>query len=198
MRHALLAILTVFVLALGTPVKAQSLEDGFKAYIAGDYSTAFEIWLSLAERGDATAQMLIGDMYRKGKLAPQDYAEAARWYQMAAEQGNAEAQLNVGFMYQKGQGVSQDHAKAVHWYRMAADQGLGGAQHNLGIMYGVGKGVPQNFITAHMWVNIAKANGGSGSEEVLRMLDELLTPEQIVEAQARAEKCFNSNYQDCD
>ena len=198
MRHALFAILTIFVLALGTPVKAQSFEDGFKAYEAGDYSTAFNIWLPLAVRGDARAQYNLGIMYDKGDGVPQDYAKAARWQRMAAEQGLPHAQYILGWMYRKGEGVQQDYAEAVRWYRMAADQGLGGAQHNLGMMYGVGNGVPRNYVTAHMWVNIANANGSSDSKEILRMLDKLLTPEQIVEAQARAEKCFNSNYQDCD
>ena len=162
MRHALLAILAVFVLALGTPVKAQSFEDGGKALDAGDYSTAFKIWLPLAERGHPLARALIGSMYESGKGVPRNYAEAVRWYRMAAEQGQRDAQYDLGILHAKGEVV------------------------------------PRNLVTAHMWINLAIANGVSNGKEALSLLDEILTREQIAEAQARAEKCFNSNYRDCD
>jgi len=44
----------------------------------------------LAERGDAEAQDILGNMYYNGQGVPQDYKEAARWYRKAAEQGDAE------------------------------------------------------------------------------------------------------------
>ena len=198
MRNALLAILTVFVLALGTPVKAQSLEDGLKAYDAGDYSTAFNIWLPLAKQGDPKSQMALGYLYEDGDGAPQDYGEALRWYIMAAAQGHIVARYNIGLMHYDGKGVQQDYQKAAYWYRMAAELGYAEAQHNLGAMYAKGQGVLQDFVTAHMWINIASANGLTESRKQLTALTELLTKDQIFEAQARARKCLNSDYQDCD
>ena len=123
MRNAFLAILTVFVLALGTPVKARSLEDGLKAYDAGDFSTAFEILLPLAERGNARAQYSLGLMYSNGNGVPQDYEEQMRWYRMAAEQGHAEAQFHVGLLYYFGHGVPQDYELAHMWMNIANANG---------------------------------------------------------------------------
>ena len=236
MKQALLAMLTVFVLALGTPVKAESFEDGLKAYDEGDYVTAFEIWLPLAEQGSAKAQTMIGAMYAGGLGAQKNYSKAVRWSRMAAEQGVPRAQFTLGMMYQQGHGVPQDYGEAARLYRMAAEQGDASAQYNLGVFYmegiffkqnyteanrwlrmaaeqglGVaqiyigmnyakGRGVPQDFVTAHMWANIGRANssGITEGQELLKFLHEIFTPTQLEEAQARARKCFNSNYQDCD
>ena len=171
MRHALLAILTVFVLALGTPVKAQSFEDGIKAYEAGDYSTAFEIWLPLAEKGNADAQYETGDMYYYGKgVLKKNYAEALFWYRMAAEQGHTRAQTRTGYMYESGQGVSRNlrnFKKALRWYRKAADaiahnrgempsrvyyeariKGLLSKIWRVGVLYEKGDGVPLDYAEA--------------------------------------------------
>ena len=198
MNKALLTILTIFILALSTPVKAQSFEDGSKAYDVGDYSRAFEIWLPLAERGDAGVQTLIGAMYKEGNGVPQDYAEAMRWYRMAAEQGLARPAFYIGVMYYKGQSVQQNYQEAARWYRIAAERGYARGQHLLGMMYATGQGVLQNYVTSHMWYNIANANGETEAIKLLNALNDLLNQDQILEAQARARKCFNSNYQDCD
>ncbi len=42
------------------------------AYERGDFATAFELSLSLAEQGDSHAQNNIGFMYSKGQGVPQD------------------------------------------------------------------------------------------------------------------------------
>ena len=162
MRNAFLAILTVFVLALGTPVKARSLEDGLKAYDAGDFSTAFEILLPFAERGKASAQ------------------------------------YSLGMMYDFGLGVSQDYAEARRWLLMAAKQDYSNAQFNLGLHYTQDKDIPRNYSTAYMWLKIAIVNGASDDLGIFPLISAQMTPAQFAQAQARAGKCFTSNYEDCD
>ena len=83
----------------------------------------FRETLQAAERGDAHAQALLGNMYANGRDVRQDYAEAVRWYRQAAEQGHAVAQKNLGVMYYEGRGVRQDDAEAVRWTRQAAERG---------------------------------------------------------------------------
>ena len=83
----------------------------------------FRETLQAAERGDAHAQALLGNMYANGQGVRQDDAEAVRWYRQAAAQGFAEAQYNLGVAYERGRGVRQDDAQAVQWYREAAEQG---------------------------------------------------------------------------
>ena len=117
---------------------------------------------------------------------------------MAAERAHASAQLNLGAMYAAGYGVTQDGKQAVHWYRLAAKQGDSKAQFNLGVMYSSGQGVLQDYVYAHMWYNIAAANGVSNASESRQKLNELMTLDQINQAQALARQCLASNYQECE
>ena len=119
----------------------------------------FRETLQAAERGDAHAQALLGNMYANGRDVRQDYAEAVRWYRQAAEQGHAVAQKNLGVMYYEGRGVRQDDAEAVRWYRQAAAQGFAAAQTLLGMMYENGRGVHQDLALAQEWFGKACQNG---------------------------------------
>jgi uncharacterized protein len=85
----------------------------------------------------------------------------------------------------------------VRWYRAAAEQGNASAQNNLGASYANGQGVVQNFVLAHMWFNIAAANSIENAAENRNRVAELMTAQQIAEAQTLAQQCLGSNYTDC-
>ncbi len=92
------------------------------AYQRGDYATALNEFLRLAEEGNCGAQYNLGVMYRNGLGVPRVYARAVKWYRKAAEQGYAEAQNILGSMYDNGQGVPQDYAQAHMWYNLVASR----------------------------------------------------------------------------
>ncbi len=94
--------------------------DGLSAYDQGDYETALAEWAPLAEGGDATAQALLGLLYRGAPGLTADAEQSARWYRAAAEQGHAHAQYNLGLAYQSGTGVAQDDVAAYMWLDVAA------------------------------------------------------------------------------
>ena len=181
-RALLAAILS---LSLTTSALA-GFDEGWAAYERGDYATAYEEWLPVAEQGNATAQANLGSMYNNGEGVAQDYAAAMNWYRLAAEQDNASAQVNLGSMYGNGHGVPQDHAEAVKWYRLAAEQGNASAQFNLGLMYGNGEGVAQDYIQAHMWYNLAAARGDEIGRKNRDILAKRMTPADISKAQRLA------------
>jgi uncharacterized protein len=171
---------------VGGTVLAGPVEDAAAAYKRGDYATAVRLFRPLADDGDASAQVVLGFMYKRGQGVPQDFAEAVRWYHLAADQGDASAQADLGFMYELGQGVKQDFAEAVRWYRLAADQGVATAQTALGFMYEGGRGVPQNYVLAHMWFSLSAARGFRHAAELRDLLVDRMTPAQIAEAQKLA------------
>ena len=103
-----------------------------------------------------------------------------------ADQGDAQAQFELGFRYAHGYGVSRDDQEAAKWYRQAADQGDGDAQHALGVMYDEGRGVPKDYVLAHMWLNLAAAKGGKDAVKLRGLLEEIMTPVQLAEAQRLA------------
>ena len=138
------------------------------------------------------------DFY-KGLLAYDngDYATVLEEWTPLAEQGDADAQYNLAYMYKNGEGVPQDYQTAVKWFTLAAKQGNPNAQYNLGISYAKGEGVFQDYTYAHMWLNIAAANGNNNAPESRKMVQDLMTPAQIEQAQALARECVKKEYKDC-
>ncbi len=128
-------IISAVVAIIGLAVPAcTGFDQGWAAYVRGDYATAVLEWRLLAEQGDGTAQLNLGHMYVMGyQGVPRDRVEAVRWYRKAGSQGLATAQSRLGFMYYTGQGVPQDYVEAVRWYRKAAEQRYPGSQRNLGL-----------------------------------------------------------------
>jgi TPR repeat protein len=78
---------TIAFVLLATPSWGEDFDKGFDAYNNGDYATALEEWLPLAEQGDAVAQSNLASMYYNGEGVLQDYKTAVKWYTLAAEQG---------------------------------------------------------------------------------------------------------------
>ena len=114
------SIIFVVCLVLGLGARAESLEDGYTAWNEGDYSTALDEWLPLAQAGDVDAQGALGFMYYNGQGVPLDYQQAFVWYRRAAAQGSALAQNNLAIMYANGNGVQRDDARALMWFNLAA------------------------------------------------------------------------------
>jgi TPR repeat protein len=126
---------------------------------------------------------------------PQNYAEAVKWYRKAADQGYAMAQFSLGIMYENGQGVPQDYAEAAKWYRRAAEQGYAKAQHNLGGYYHLGQGVQRDYVSAHMWYSLAAAQGNEDAPINRDFLANMMTPDQIAEAQRMAREWMEMHQQ---
>jgi TPR repeat protein len=110
------------------------------------------------------------------------------WLERAAEHGNIEAQYEFGNALREGFGIVQDYERAAKWLQMAAERGNADAQYALGQMYRAGMGVPTDNEKAYMWFNLAAAQELSGAsvqrDAVLRML----TPAQVLDAQAEARR----------
>ncbi|HBC52981.1 MAG TPA: hypothetical protein DCZ06_01850 [Alphaproteobacteria bacterium] len=127
-------------LPFASPARA-GFAEALSAFDAGDYQTAYDEWLPLANNGDSAAQRNIGHLLRRGLGIPQDLQNAALWYERAAQAGQIGAAVNLAFMYLDGTGVPQDVRKAADWFRLAARQGHALASYNLGVLYDRGWGV---------------------------------------------------------
>lgn len=108
----------ILVLLLGAQAQP-GFEDGQLAYHRGDYQVAMEIWLPLAEQGDARAQYSLGLLYYRGEGVLPDPKRAAKWYRKAADKGDADAQLNLGLMYAQGDGLKTNYTSAYKWFSLA-------------------------------------------------------------------------------
>jgi len=163
-------------------------KEGDSAYRRGDYETALNVYRSLAEKGVVQAQFSMGLMYTYGKGIPVNYVEAAKWYRKAADKGFVNAEYVMGILHENGHGVLQNYSKAVEWYRKAANKGYGKAQVMMGAMYARGFGVPSNYIMMHMWWSLAGRNGEGNAKLKKKLLETLMTPDEIKKAKNLARK----------
>ena len=134
-------------------------DEGVRLYKAKNFDGAAKIFLKLADKGDAKAQLQIGYQYEYGEGVKKNYQDAVKWYRKAAERGNATAQSNLGSMYEDAKGVKEDWAEAAKWYRKSAEQGDASGQFRLGRSYQFGIGVPQNRQEAIRWFDKAGDQG---------------------------------------
>jgi TPR repeat protein len=117
-----------------------------------------------------------------------DYSAALPDLRAAAESGHARAQYALGGMYNEGKGVAADGAMAAAWWRQAAAQNHAQAQFALGVLSSSGAGVAKDMVAAHMWFSLAAAQGKRNAKRLLKVIVRQMTPEQISEAERRAEE----------
>ena len=121
LQRALLVVAALLPLlfSAGSLAHAQSLRQGVSAFNRQDYQQASQVFIPLAEQGNAAAQAYLGFLFETGRGVPQNYTEAAMWYRRAAEQGDSLAQYSLGLLYDRGQGVPRDIVEASKWLNLA-------------------------------------------------------------------------------
>jgi TPR repeat protein len=116
---------------------------------------------TLAQKGEAWAQVELGDVYHNGRGVPRDDVKAVAWYYKAAVQGDNEGQTSMGDSYLAGEGVTRDASVAFRWYKLAAAKGYPPAQVALGNLYASGTGVKENDAQAVKWYLQAAGRGNA-------------------------------------
>lgn len=168
-----------------------------------DYAKAMSWYKKVSENNNiaywsdehAEAQDKIAEMYYYGQGVKKSYKKAFKWFMKAAEENaNANqgyinyAKTMIGFMYSKGWGVRKNNKKSFEWFMKAAMQGDEKAQAIVGSSYYEGNGVKKNYIKAYSWLNLVlskdiEENTRSEAERVFKILEVIMTPEQIEIAQ---------------
>lgn len=116
-----------------------------------------------------------------------DYETVLAEWRPLAEAGDPEAQVALAGLYLTGTGVTADPGKAGHWFHLAAVQGDPVAQLNLGDLYSKGLGVQRDLVEAYLWLSLAAAQGRSWPALRRKEIAALMTAEEILEAERRAE-----------
>jgi len=139
-----------------TPISADDLSQGVRAYHDGQYKLALQLLTPLAVQGQAEAQTIIGQMYHFGNGVTEDDTKAFELFLAAAEQGNADAQYQLAGMYIYGfvknvPALDLDQ-EAARWYIAAAVQNHAAAQYSLGLLLIAGTGVIQDNKEGMTWI----------------------------------------------
>jgi predicted peptidase len=146
---------------------------GFKAFRAGDTSTAMVYFEKAAEMGDADATEMLGNAYQTGTGVDIDYTKAAQLNQKAIELGSARASTDLGIMYMNGQGVSQDYAKALELFAQATQAGdFKGPRYAGIIYYSTYVSERPDYAKAAEYFNIAATGGDVTANYYLGMMYE--------------------------
>lgn len=131
-----------------------------------------------------------------------DYVEARRHWQSCALEADAPPEVfnNLGYLLHRGLGGEADPEGGVALWRKAAELGVSESQMHLGTAYEYGEGVAQDVVEAYAWTRLAMATSKAAADSALelvirkdiqRHLDHLakaMTPEQLAEGDARAER----------
>ncbi len=139
-----------------------------------------------ANRKDAAAMTLIGEIYRDGAAVTRDDREASRWYRLASDLGDPQGAYELGVLLLQGaNGVPQDRTGAKAQFERAAAKNHPGALYNLGVMAleGADGKTPDYAKAAQDFLRAANAGDDNAAYSYGVMLREGKgEPQDIVEA----------------
>ena len=127
-------------------------------YRSHEYEKALSTVRPLAEKGDATAQYLLGEMYWNGLGLQKDTAKAADWFRKASDQGLASASSRLAGYYGSFDNNKGD-AQFIAYSRKAAEQGDTVSQVLIGNAYTGMWGYPVDPNEMVRWFSVAAEQG---------------------------------------
>ena len=152
-KRVICTLLVLVVLAIELPGQQSEAQRKF-----------FEETKTKAEKGNASSQCVLGEIYGNGLFGTtKDPVEAIKWFRKAADQGDAEAADGLGVSYRDGLGIPTNSVEAIKWFRKAAEQNNAEAQDNLGTCYADGRGVAKDDVEAVKWYRKAADQNFAGA-----------------------------------
>jgi hypothetical protein len=103
--------LAMMLIASSSVVYSGELEDAQKLWDSKEFYKAFQIFNKLAQNGDASAQLQLGEMYGFGEGTTEDPAKAEYWLKQAEGKGNPEAAGSLVLVKQR-----QAHRADIAYY----------------------------------------------------------------------------------
>lgn len=181
--------------------KALELYSDLSPYSKEAYNKAEEIvkLLQLAEANvDQEAMRILGVLYQKGLIVPQDLEKSFRYFKSSSELGNIHAQMNLGFCYLNGLGTQKDLKKAIYWYTKSADAGNADALQSLSQFYLKGVGTEINLQKAYSLIKESAEKGNADAQYNMALFYSkgLVVPQNYGIAKQWCEKAANNNNED--
>ena len=175
-----------------------------------DVEKGVEYLRSAANADNLSAIHMMGFLHFHGEGVEKDLDKAAQFFNAAArggditalqrlegmvETGNPMAITLYGLLMKDGSGgVQQNAERAAELVLEGANQNIALAQFQISHAYGVGQGFEQDYLKAHMYANLAAAQGYEGAEKRRDTWSQVMTAEQIAEAQEMA-RAWTENFE---
>ncbi|MEA1920602.1 MAG: tetratricopeptide repeat protein [Campylobacterota bacterium] len=147
------------------------IQEAHNAYNAKDFTSAFKLYTTLAESGNADAQTSLAYMYQNAQGTQKSEAKALALYLKASEQEQPYAMFNLAILYANGiGGVAFDQFKAYELHLKAAIKEVPPAMYETALMLERGLGCVQNYSEAAFWYEEAAKRGNAESFNNLGVL----------------------------
>lgn len=170
-----------FAVVLGAlaPAARANYDEGYAAYLQGDYDRALEQFRQAAKKGDSDARFRLGAMYANGEGVRRDLYRAWRFYQQAVDDGNLNAVEEMGelreylrlyqFATRAGRSA-KNRKKSARRLLAAARKGDLDSQNDIALRYKKGDGIAQNFDKALYWLEKAAAKENPWAQTTLALM----------------------------
>lgn len=136
MSRSNIVFIFLLLILFSNLVVAEEFDIGVSAYKNGNYLKAKTIFSALAQQGHVPSQVLLGEIYDKGRGGPRNYEKAVYWYRLAAIKKDPKAQYYLGVKYFNGHSVPKNDLIAYAWFAVALDNGFVKAAEPLKILNG--------------------------------------------------------------
>ena len=150
------------------------VKEGFAAYKAGDFKQAYNIWLPLAEAGNAEAQFRVGRLYDFEEIEDVDINAAISWYKYAAAQRHIGAIYNLGLFFDYDKRIPRNIENARAYYQDGANLCDGASQYRLGALILRMPRADRDNTEGHKWLEIAVVFGqeraGKASKKLVGLI----------------------------
>ena len=150
-------------------------------------SAVVKLFNQAANGDNITAQYMMGMIYYNGFGITKNDDKAFQMLRKAASQYD-EAQYQLALRYMNAEGTPRNYGNAVANLIKAAKQGHIPSMLWLGDILAVGTSFPKNEYEAYVWYNIASVYDAKNASEKRDMLEGKLKIEEVLQAQATAEK----------
>ena len=150
-------------------------------------SAVVKLFNQAANGDNITAQYMMGMIYYNGFGITKNDDKAFQMLRKAASQYD-EAQYQLALRYMNAEGTPRNYGNAVANLIKAAKQGHIPSMLWLGDILAAGTSFPKNEYEAYVWYNIASVYDAKNASEKRDMLEGKLKIEEVLQAQATAEK----------
>lgn len=153
-----------------------------------DFPTLGEVEqiLDYIERGreadPARADLLLGRIYYKGKLLPQEPFEAEKHLLRAAET-NPAAHYYLGQIYLRGYLGQVYPQKALDHLLIAARNGNSSADYGIAQLFTQGRGIKPNLTNAYVFARLAQSQDKPGREKLLQNIETQISPAERLQGE---------------
>ena len=181
----------LFMLTLSASAFAYSEEEGQDMFQRGLYEEAILHWKKAVKAGDAGAAYRLSVEYSNANVVKRDLRLAFDYLEVAAAGDDPRGLQDLGSLYDEGIfGFKQDREKAAQLYLRAAAMGNSAAMFNAASILEIGEaGVAQDRVEAYKYYVLSRDAGFYPlAVEALMDISSQMTPEEIAEAEMRAEQ----------